>query len=225
MQKSHWAEVWMMWRNKYNFRLNTLLTVGVWLNIFGIISLVTASFYDETNRILFIILASILFGILIVSFFIAAGDVWKRDTTKLPQIIEHKNDVSRYVSSRFSHIYLRNDQQVDIEVEWFNHTLFTLVFESAHDGIVRINELQRKIASNDKRICQPSSFCSYTVTLMDKDAVDLVRDSISQNRSLRLFLVFSLGGKVTYEWNEKPESARPFDVQCHIESMVIPQKV
>ena len=122
-------------------------------------------------------------------------------------------------------MYLRNDRQVDIEIECLNQTLFYISFESAHNGIVKIDDLQTKVFSNDKRTCSPSGICNYTITLADKDIVDLTRDSISKNKLIKLFLVFNLGGIVDYEKDKKPESSNSFDVQCSINKLVLPEKI
>lgn len=216
-----------MWKDRHGLSKNRLLSIGDWLAAFGLIPFIIAAIYNEGRfaRPLLASVAGICFIVVIASLYRATTDVWNRDTTKLSQINEHKSDMNRFLSSRFSNLYLRNDQQVDIEVEWFNQTLFDLLFESAHDGTIKINELERKVTSNDKRSCSPSRVCSYTITLTDKDIVELIRDSISKTKPVKLFLTFFLGGIVYYERDGKPDSSRPFDVQAKIDTTVIPQKV
>lgn len=213
----------MMWKNNSNFHLHTLLTIGVWLDIFGLIGFTAGAFISPDQRLLFILLDVILLFLLVISVFKASMDVYHRDTTKLAIINDQKNDLNRYIYSRFLHLYLRNNQQVDIEIEWFNGTLFELSFELAREGVVRVNELQRKIESLDKRTCQHSSYCSYIITLTDREIIDSVRGAISSNKPVRLFLVFMSDVIATYEY--EPKSTRQWSVQCSINQIVIPEKV
>jgi hypothetical protein len=148
---------------------------------------------------------------------------YKRDTTKLSIIKEQKNNVNKYVYCRFSHLYLRGNQQIDVEVEWFNGTLFELAFESVHDGIIRIDNIQRNVESNNKRSCQHSNFCNYTITTSDSIQLQLVRDSVFKNKPVNLFLVFSAETTVTYEYES--ESTYKCDLQCSINQSVIPETI
>lgn len=150
-------------------------------------------------------------------------EIYKRDTTKLSIINEQKKGLNRFIYSRFSHLYLRNNQQVDIEVEWFNGTLFELDFESVREGTVKINELQRKVESLDKRSCQHSSHCSYIITTSDKDIVDSIGDAITKNKPIKLLLIFTSDVIATYEYN--PKYTQQWNVQCSINQWAIPEKV
>jgi len=85
-KKRFLPEVWMMWRKSYNFHPHILLTVGIWLDFAGFISLLIAAILSKADRILFISLDGICLIILVLSFFKAAYDVWERDTSKLSLI-------------------------------------------------------------------------------------------------------------------------------------------
>lgn len=156
---------------------------------------------------------------------VANQELYKKDTTKLPIISEQKINLNRYIYSRFSHLYLRNNQQIDIEIEWFNGTLFELSFDSAREGVIKIDGLQRKIGSNDKRQCQHSNFAPYTITVDDKEIVDLVRSAVLNSKLVKLVLVFTSDVNVTYYPEYETKDIKPTSVICSIDKLVIPEKV
>lgn len=155
------------------------------------------------------------------------NDVYKRDTTRLPLIVEEKNNTNRYLLSRFAHLYLRNAREVELEIEWFNGTLFEVEF-GITSGIVKIGNLECKVSSVDKRSCNHGSFCNYTVSIPDNDILQIIRDSISysQTKPVDLFVVLNTEAKVTYEYDGKPESTRAILVQCSFDhKSIIPLKI
>jgi len=82
----------------------------------------------------------------VLSFFKAARDVYKRDTTKLNIIDDQKNNISEYVRSRFSRLYLRNNRQIELEIEWFSGTVFELSIGNT-SGIVKINNIESRVST------------------------------------------------------------------------------
>ena len=154
------------------------------------------------------------------------SDNYKRDTTKLSLIKEQHNNPTRYVKARYSHLYLRNNRQIDIGIEWFNGTVFELGFLSA-TGIVKINVFECKISSIEKRPCSSGEFCNYEVTLpLDNDILQVIQDSIAQNKPVKLYAVINADVKVTYEYDGKSESTGQFTAQALIDNLnVFPQKM
>lgn len=213
MQRRFFREVWMMWRNRHGVSKNRLLSLGDWLAAFGLIPFIMAAIYNEGRfaRPILVSLAGVSFIVLVISFFRAARDVWVKDTTKIPLINEQKNNISRYLTSRFSYLYLRNNRQADIEIEWFNGTVFSLEF-GATTGIVKVNDLECKIISIEKRSCSPGEKWNYVVTLpLDNDILQIIRESISQIKPIKLYTVFNTEVNVIYEYDNRPESS----VQSH----------
>jgi hypothetical protein len=146
---------------------------------------------------------------------------------KLSLIKEEKNNTNRYVLSRFSHLYLRNARQVELEVEWFNGTLFEIEF-GITSGVVKINNLECKVSSVEKRTCSHSSFCNYTVSIPDSEIVQIIQDSALHSllNHVDLSVVLNTEAKVTYEYDGKPESTRTIPVTCSFEhKTIIPEKI
>jgi len=74
MRKTHLVEVWLMWKDKHNFNLHVLATIGIWLTILGIIGSIIAAANSPAYRLLLYLFAFILFVVLVISVFIASGE-------------------------------------------------------------------------------------------------------------------------------------------------------
>jgi hypothetical protein len=228
MQKKFFREVLVMWQNRHGLSTNRLLNLGDWLAAFGLIPFIIAAIYNEGKfaRPILISLGVICFIVLVASFFRATCDVWRKDTTKLSLINEQKNNIHRFLSSRFTHFYFRNNRQLDIEVEWFNGTVFSLEFGTT-SGMVKVNGFECKITSVEKATCSPGERCSYRVTLpQDSDILQTVRDAISQIKTIKLYVLLNTDVKVIYEYDGRPESSKTINAQHSSDNPnVIPEKV
>lgn len=135
-------EVWVMWRNEHGITRRRLLNISDWIAVVGLIPLIVTAIYNEgyIGAIL-----SLLAGgcaiVLLVSFFRATSLVWQRDTTKLQLIDYQSYNPSEFVKAELVELSIHNNNEIRMDIKWFNGTVFTLHITSV-EGHAKIEEIE-----------------------------------------------------------------------------------
>lgn len=189
IRKGYFREVWEMWRQLHGFNRRRIYSFTVWFSVLGILpTIVTAILWGGSVRYTMIGISVFFTVFLLISFFRASESVWKRDTTKLGLIEYERQNISQFLHPRFLQLYLCGNNEIRLDVEWFNGSVFEVQFESVN-GNAKLKDIElNHISSNVNLTCYAGQNLTCTLYFPEKDeAIEELQKCISEVKPVNVF--------------------------------------